>query len=337
MLTPSSAGRFGPATLLGLGAAPIGNLYRGVSDDVAAGTIDAAWQAGIRYFDTAPHYGLGLSERRLGAALKGRPRNDYVLSTKVGRLLRPNPSPKGRDDEGFDVPDDLARVRDYSPDGVKRSIEESLLRLDTDRLDIVFIHDPDDYWNEAMAGAVPTLSALRDEGVIRAYGVGMNQAEMLHRFVTEADVDLVMLAGRYTLLDQGALDGLMPACVERNVEIVNVGIFNSGLLSKDRPEPGATYNYTPASQDLLARANLLADICEAHGTTLPAAAIAFAARHPAVKSVVLGMRTPAQVHRNAALAQSEVPESLWTDLCQRGLIPTIATAQTATTTGDSSK
>lgn len=324
MLIPSRTGRSGPETSLGLGAAPIGNLYRSVSDDTAASTVDAAWQAGIRYFDTAPHYGLGLSEHRLGAALKDRPRDDYVLSTKVGRLLRPNPKPQGRDLEGFDVPDNLTRVRDYSGDGVKRSIEESLIRLDTDRIDIVFIHDPDDFWDEALAGAVPALSDLRDQGVIRAYGVGMNQAQMLQRFVTEADLDVVMLAGRYTLLDQSALDGLLPACVERNVDVVNVGIFNSGLLSKDRPKPGATYNYTPASKDLLARANLLADLCEAHGTTLPAAAIAFGTRHPAVKSVVLGMRTPDQVHRNAALATSAVPESLWTDLYQRGLIPRAA-------------
>lgn len=337
MLNPPATGRFGTTISLGLGAAPIGNLYRHITDDVAAGTIDAAWQAGIRYFDTAPHYGLGLSERRLGAALRSRPRSDYVLSTKVGRLLRPNPTPTGRDPEGFDVPDDLLRVRDYSADGVKRSIEESLARLDTDRIDIVFIHDPDDFWEEAIAGAVPALSDLRDQGVIAAYGVGMNQAEMLHRFVTEADLDLVMLAGRYTLLDQNALDGLMPACLERNVEIVNVGIFNSGLLSKNRPEPGATYNYTPASQDLLARANLLADICEAHGTTLPAAAIAFAARHPAVTSVVLGMRTPAQVHRNTVLAKSDIPDSLWTDLYQRGLIPDIAAAPTETNDAQTSR
>lgn len=330
MFSFSTPRRFGADTSLGLGTAPIGNLYRSVSDEVAASTIDAAWQAGIRYFDTAPHYGLGLSERRLGAALKGCPRHDYVLSTKVGRLLRPNPAPTGRDLEGFDVPDDVLRVRDYSADGVKRSIEESLIRLGTDRIDIVFIHDPDNFWDEAIDGAVPALSALRDQGVINAWGVGMNQSQMLHRFVTETDVDLVMLAGRYTLLDQSALASLIPACLQRNVDIVNVGIFNSGLLSKAHPEQGATFNYAPASQDLLARANLLADICEAHGTTLPAAAIAFAACHPAIKSVVLGMRTPDEVHQNTALTQRDVPDSLWEDLHQRGLIPDIAAVLTHT-------
>ncbi|WP_427170609.1 aldo/keto reductase [Arthrobacter sp. 92] len=307
-------------TSLGFGAAPVGNLYRSTSDDDAADAVEASWNAGLRYFDTAPHYGLGLSERRLGGALKGRPRDEYVLSTKVGRLLRPNPVPSGRDTEGFDVPDDLLRVRDYSADAVKRSVDESLDRLGTDRIDIVYIHDPDEHWAEALGGAVPALADLRDQGVIGAYGVGMNQHEMLHRFVTETDVNVIMLAGRYTLLEQGALRDLIPACQRRGVGIVNVGIFNSGLLSKDRPAADATYNYEQAPSALIARANLLADICEIHGTTLPAAALTFSFRNPAVTSVVVGMRTAAQVERNVVLAQQSVPESLWTDLHERGLI-----------------
>ncbi|MDQ0729252.1 aldo/keto reductase [Arthrobacter sp. B1I2] len=306
--------------VLGFGGAPIGNLYREVPDQEAIDAVTTAWDGGIRYFDTAPHYGLGLSERRLGRALAGQDRNSYVLSTKVGRLLRPNPSPGGKDTEGFDVPDELTRVRSYSRDGVLRSIEESLQRLGTDRIDVVYIHDPDDYWTEAVNGAAPTLSALRDEGVIGAWGAGMNQSEMLVRFVAETDIDVVMLAGRYTLLEQGAARELLPACLEREVGVVNVGVFNSGLLSKERPAADATYNYAPAPKELLDRANLLADICESHGTTLPAAALKYPYQHPAVTSVALGMRTPAQVKQNLDLAAQSVPESLWDELRERSLI-----------------
>lgn len=306
--------------VLGFGGAPIGNLFREVPEQEALDAVTAAWEGGVRYFDTAPHYGLGLSERRLGAALAGQDRGSYVLSTKIGRLLRPNPSPQGKDTEGFDVPDDIHRVRDYSRDGVLRSIEESLQRLRTDRIDVVFIHDPDDYWTEAVEGAAPTLSALRDEGVIGAWGAGMNQSEMLHRFVAETDIDVVMLAGRYTLLEQGAAQELLPACLERGVGVVNVGVFNSGLLSKERPAANATYNYAPAPQELLDKANLLADICASHGTTLPAAALHFPYGHPAVTSVVLGMRTPDQVKHNLDLAAHRVPAELWDDLRRRGLI-----------------
>ena len=306
--------------VLGFGGAPIGNLYREVPEQEAADAITAAWDGGIRYFDTAPHYGLGLSERRLGLALAGRDRDSFVISTKVGRLLQPNPSPQGKDTEGFAVPDDLHRVRDYSRDGVLRSIEESLQRLDTDRIDIVYIHDPDDYWTEAVEGAAPALSTLRDEGVIGAWGAGMNQSQMLHRFVTETDIDVVMLAGRYTLLEQGAAMDLLRACEEREVGVVNVGVFNSGLLSKERPASNATYNYAPAPGELLDRANLLADICESHGTTLPAAALRYPYQHPAVTSVVLGMRTPEQVKQNLDLAAQTVPDALWDELRERGLI-----------------
>jgi D-threo-aldose 1-dehydrogenase len=305
--------------VLGFGAAPIGNLYREVPDQEAIDAVITAWEGGIRYFDTAPHYGLGLSEHRLGTALAGQDRDSYVLSTKIGRLLRPNPSPHGKDNEGFDVADDLFRFRDYSRDGVLRSIEESLTRLRTDRIDIVYIHDPDDYWTEAVEEAAPALSALRDEGVIGAWGAGMNQSAMLHRFVTETDIDVVMLAGRYTLLEQGAAADLLPACMEREVGVVNVGVFNSGLLSKERPARDATYNYEPAPQELLDRANLLADVCEGHGTTLPAAALKYPYQHPAVTSVVLGMRTPAQVKQNLDLASQTVPDALWDELRERGL------------------
>jgi D-threo-aldose 1-dehydrogenase len=306
--------------VLGFGGAPIGNLYHRMSDAEAIGAVAAAWNGGIRYFDTAPHYGLGLSETRLGAALAGQRRDDYVLSTKVGRLVRPNTSSEDLDDEGYDVPNDLMRVRDYSRDGVLRSIEESLTRLRTDRLDIVYIHDPDEYWEQALDGAVPTLSALRDEGVIGAWGAGMNQSAMLTRFVAETDIDVVMLAGRYTLLDQGAAEDLLPACIDRDVAVVDVGVFNSGLLSTNRPGTGATYDYHQAPEHLVEKANRLAGICERHGTTLPAAAVRFPFRHPAVTGVVLGMRTAEQVERNLDLMARPVSEDLWKDLQDHGFL-----------------
>ena len=305
---------------LGFGTAPIGNLYRPVPEAEALAAVDAAWQQGIRHFDTAPHYGLGLAERRLGEVLSGKPRDSYLLSSKVGRLLRPNPSPQGRDPEEFDVPDDLTRIYDYSRDGVLQSIEESLVRLGTDRLDVVYIHDPDDHWDEAVSGAVPALSELRDQGVIGAYGAGMNQSAMLERFVREADVDVVMLAGRFTLLEQAGARSLIAACSERGVGIVDVGVFNSGLLSKDRPAPDATYNYAPAPPAVLERANALADLAEKHGTTLPAAALAFPYREPAVAAVVLGMRSAEQVERNVRLRDAVIPEQFWQDAAALGYI-----------------
>lgn len=311
-----------PLPAFGLGGAPLGNLYDRMSNAQARATIDTAWEGGIRHFDTAPHYGLGLSETRLGSALAGTCRDEYVLSTKVGRLLRPNPSPAGRDAEGFDVPDSLMRVRDYSRDGVLRSIEESLARLRTDRIDIVYIHDPDDFTYAALTGAVPALTELREAGVIGAWGVGMNHTDALLRFVRETDVDLIMLAGRYTLLEQGAAADLLPACMQRNVGVVNVGVFNSGLLATERPQENATYNYTPASRELLARAHRLADVCEAYGVPLPAAAMQFPVAHPAVSSVLLGMRTPGEVHRNLELAELHIPDQLWADLRHHGLIST---------------
>lgn len=308
-------------TELGFGAASIGNLYKRTSEEEAAEAVQTAWDCGIRYFDVAPHYGLGLAERRLGAALALHDRAEYVLSTKVGRLLRPNPSPTGRDQEGFDVPDDLIRIRDYSRDGVLRSIEESLERLGTDRIDIVYIHDPDDHWPEAIQGAVPALSSLRDQGVIGAYGVGMNQADMLFRFVTETDVNVIMLAGRYTLLEQESSSELIQACLQHGVGIVDVGVFNSGLLSRKRPAPDATYNYQPAPPPLIDRATRLAEICEAHGTSLPAAAIAFPLQNQAVVNVTLGMRTSEHVQQNVQLAAQPIPVRLWDDLRAENLIP----------------
>lgn len=307
-------------TELGFGASTIGNLYRETADADAAAAVDAAWDAGIRYFDTAPHYGLGLSERRLGTALAARPREQYVVSSKVGRLLVPNERPQGRDTEGFAVPDDLRRQWDFSRDGVLRSLEQTLQRTGWDRLDIVYLHDPDEHWREAADEAMPTLAELRDQGVIGAIGAGMNQSAMLARFLRETDADVVMLAGRYTLLDQSALDDVLPAAAEQHKSVVAVGVFNSGLLSQPRPTEGMKYDYHDAAPDQVARAQAIARACEQHGTTLPAAAIAFPFTHPAVVNVTLGMRTPDHVARNVDLHRSSVPDSLWADLRAQGLI-----------------
>lgn len=304
-------------TGFGFGGAPIGNLFSAISDGEAVEAVEAAWAAGIRYFDTAPHYGLGLSERRLGEALRAHPRDQYTLSTKVGRLLVPS-SGGGCDEQGFDVPASYSRVWDFSRDGVLRSIEESLQRLGHDSVDIVLIHDPDDHWTEAVGEAYPALAELRDQGVVKAVGVGMNQWEMLAGFVKETDVDLIMLAGRYTLLDQSGAAELLPMCVERGVSVLAAGVFNSGLLATH--DATGTYNYGPAPDALVERARRIAVVCERYGVTLPQAALAFPSRHPAVVSVIAGARSAAEVERNAALAASPVPDDLWTALIEESLI-----------------
>jgi D-threo-aldose 1-dehydrogenase len=307
-------------TTLGFGAAPIAGLYSLVDEATARATIDVAWEGGIRYFDTAPHYGLGLSERRLGEALRHRPRDDVVVSSKVGRLLVPRIPPLARDDDMFDVPGDLTRRRDYSRDGILRSLEATLLRTGLDRVDVLYIHDPDEYWQQAVEEAVPALVELREAGVIGAIGVGMNQSAMLARFIRQTDVDVVMLAGRYTLLEQGAADDLLPAAREQGRSVVAAAVFNSGLLARDEVPETATYDYEQASADRLERARLLALVCREHGTTLPAAAIHFPLRHPAVASVVVGMRSPEEVHHNLAAHAQHVPDELWADLEHRGLL-----------------
>jgi len=307
-------------TELGFGASVIGNLYKATPAQDAQAAIEAAWDAGIRYFDTAPHYGLGLSERRLGAALRDRPRDTYVVSSKVGRLLVPNEHPRGTDDEGFVVRDDLRRQWDFSRDGVLRSIEDTLERTGLERLDVVYLHDPDAHWRQAAEKAMPALAELRDQGVIGAIGAGMNQSAMLARFLRETAADVVMLAGRYTLLDQSALDDVLPAARELGKSVVAVGVFNSGLLSRDRPAEGMKYDYQEAPSALVTRARAIAEVCARHGTTLPAAAVAFPYSHPSVINVTLGMRTAQQVARNVELHRQHIPEGLWDDLRDRGLI-----------------
>jgi D-threo-aldose 1-dehydrogenase len=306
---------------LGFGGAVIGGLQPRVDEDTALAAVDTAWSLGIRYYDTAPHYGLGLSERRLGAALRDRPRAEYTISTKVGRILVPTPeNASARDEHGFDVPAEYRREWDFSADGVRRSLESSLDRLGLDRVDIVLMHDPDNHWEQALTGAYPALHDLRAQGVVGRIGAGMNQWQMLERFVAETDMDTVLLAGRYTLLEQTALDTMLPLCVERGVSVLAAGVFNSGLLAVDRPPPSATYNYAPAPADLHARALRIGEICAAHGTPVPQAAMAFAAAHPAVSAVVVGVRNAAEVTRNATLFAAPVPAALWSDLVSAGLL-----------------
>jgi len=316
-----------PITELGLGAAQFGNLYRETSDAASREAVDAAWEAGVRYFDTAPHYGLGLSERRLGAALRDRPRDEYLLSTKVGRIIEPNPDGAGRlDDEGFAVPATLRRRWDFSRDGILRSIEESLGRLGLDRIDIAYLHDPDEHWEAASTTGVAALVELRDQGVIRAIGAGMNQSAMLAEFVRRCDVDLMMCAGRYTLLEQGASDDLLPAAIERGVGIVAAGVYNSGLLSRTTVPDDASYDYGAAPAAVLSRARAIAAVCERHGVTLPEAAVQFPLRHPAVVSVVLGTRTADQLRSGVARLEARIPDALWADLVAEGLLTDPAAA-----------
>jgi D-threo-aldose 1-dehydrogenase len=302
-------------TSLGFGGAPIGNLYRATSDDDADEAVKVAWDEGVRYFDTAPHYGLGLSERRLGRALATKVRGEFVLSTKVGRLLTPNPHPVGSDLEtgAFDVPDDLTRTLDYSPDGVKKSIEESLRRLGTDYVDIVYVHDPDDHVDQVIRETFPALVKLRDEGLVRAIGAGMNYWQPLLKFVQTSDIDVVMLAGRWTLLDRTGAP-LLQACEERGVAVVSAAPFNSGILSRAKPQSDAHFDYQGVSAQLFARAQALAATCDSFGVELPAAAINFPLRAKSVVSVVAGFRSAAQILDGVRWMTDVIPEGLWSAL-----------------------
>ncbi|GAB3795931.1 aldo/keto reductase [Humibacter antri] len=315
-----------PAALrpLGFGAASIGNLYREVSDDRAHDALDAAWNGGIRYFDTAPHYGLGLSERRLGAFLQGKPRDEFVLSTKVGRLLEPNPHFSGGRDlaHQFDVPDQKVRRFDPSEAGIRRSLEDSLGRLGLDRVDILYLHDPDAYdLDRGLREGLPALARLRDEGLVRRIGIGVNDAAVAARAVREGDLDLVMIAGRYTLLEQPALEELFPVCRERGVHIVAAAVYNSGLLASGAPAPDVTYNYAAAPAELIERARAIARICTEYEVELPAAALQFPLRDPIVASVVVGTANPDAVRQNLQRMVAPIPAELWAALAAEGFIP----------------
>jgi D-threo-aldose 1-dehydrogenase len=309
---------------LGYGAAAVGNLYRAVDDESARKLLDAAWDAGIRYYDTAPHYGLGLSERRLGEMLQRRPREEFVVSTKVGRLLVPDPDGAARrDDDIFEVPADHRRVWDFSEAGLRRSLEDSLGRLGLDHIDVLYLHDVERSGKdvaEVVDSGVAALARLREEGLVRAIGVGTADLVAVERAVRTDAIDLVMLPGRYTLLEAPGKD-VVALCQERGVDIVNVAVFNSGLLATPEPSEASHYEYREVPPDKLRRAQDLARTCRELGVDLPTAALQFSARHPAVVSVVVGADTPEQIRQNARRMRSPVPEELWQVLADRGLLP----------------
>jgi len=318
-------------TELGFGTAPLGNLYRAIGNAEAEATLAAAWDAGVRYFDTAPLYGFGLSETRLNHFLRGRPRDAYVVSTKVGRLLRP--CRPGETGDGatkfFDVPA-RKEVFDYSFDGVLRSFEASLERLGLDRVDILLAHDLDVYTHggqaamearigEFIAGGYRALLRLRDEGVIRAFGAGVNEWEPCQMLAERGDFDLFLLAGPYTLLDQSALDSFLPLAEARGIGVVIGAPYNSGVLATG-PRPGAFFKYEPAPPWVLDRVGRMQALCADFGVRLVDAAFQFPLRHPAVVSVIPGGKSPAEVASNAAAAAAEVPVGLWAALKAEGLL-----------------
>ena len=282
---------------------------------------------GVRYFDTAPHYGMGLSEKRVGAGLAHYNRDEFVVSTKVGRILEPSPGTADQtDDQGFVVPADVVRRMDYSRDGVWASIESSLERLGLDYIDIAYLRDPDEHWDLASTEGMRGLIEMRDQGIVRAIGAGMNQSEMLTRFATECDVDVLMCAGRYTLLEQPTAADLLPAALENGVGVVIAGVYNSGLLARDQVAADATYDYAQAPTELIERAQALAAVCGRYGVTLPQAALAFVSGHPAVVSTVIGLRTPAQVTDSVARLAADIPAAIWDEMRTLGLLdPSLVT------------
>ncbi len=304
-------------TRFGLGTAPLAGLFEAVDDAQALPVIEHAWEAGVRFFDTAPLYGYGLAELRLGRVLQGKPRDEYTLATKVGRLLRADAPPEP--DRIFRGVPPVNPTFDFTYDGVMRSVEESLERLGLERIDVLHIHDPDDHYEEALKGAYRALDRLRSDGVIRAVGAGMNQAEMLTRFAREGNFDCFLLAGRYTLLDQIALKELLPVCLERGVAIIAGGVYNSGILAD--PKPGARYNYKTAPAKLLERAQQVRAVCARHGIPLKAAAVQFPLGHPAVTTVVVGCRSKSQLEESLRMFELEIPGALWEELKAEGLLP----------------
>ena len=309
---------------LGYGAANVGNLFRPLSDEDAWAVLDAAWESGIRFYDTAPHYGLGLSERRLGAFLQTKPRDEYVLSTKVGRLLRPNPDHDGGLDTAndFHVPDDPPRLRASPADGTRTSLAESRERLGIERIDLLYLHDPERHdLDLALAEALPALEQLRADGEVTAIGIGSMVSEALAASVRSADLDLVMVAGRYTLLEQPAAVDVLPACRETGTGTVAASVFNSGLLASNEPRRDGRYEYGQLPDELWDRLVRIAAVCADHDVPLPAAAIRFPLQSDVVRSVVVGGSRPAQLRQNAEYAALEIPSALWENLAAEGLIP----------------
>ena len=315
---------------LGLGSAPLGGFRGAISEDIALATVQTAYDAGITYFDTSPYYGYGRSEHRFGAVLRQVDRQSFMLSTKIGRVLRPIPpgSPIPDGHRGGGLP--FSATYDYSYDGTMRSIEDSYQRLGLPSIDIVFIHDVDlythkdpelvdHYFGEAMRGAYVALDELRKAGTIRAIGGGLNDAVSCARFLREGDFDCMMLAGRYTLLDQRALDDMLPLCNEQGVSVLIAGPFNSGILATG-PIPGAKYDYRDAPVDIMEKTGRISSICQQHGVALQAASLQFPLRHPRVTSVVPGAMKPHEVLANIAHMETPIPSELWSELKEEGLI-----------------
>jgi D-threo-aldose 1-dehydrogenase len=317
-------------TELGFGTAPLGNLYKAVSDEEAHAVLDAAWETGCRYFDTAPLYGLGLSERRVGDFLKTKTRDDYLISTKVGRLLSVCP-PDQRTGIGkfFDTPN-RREVYDYSYDGVMRSFEASFERTGLDRFDIMFVHDVDIFTHgskeasdariqEFMRGGYYALLSLRDQGVIGAFGGGVNEWQVCQTLAERGDFDLFLLAGRYTLLEQEALTSFLPLCEQRNIGIVLGGPYNSGILARG-PSEAAQYNYSDAPTEVIERVRKIDAVCQAHGVRLIEAALNFPLRHPQVVSVIPGGQSVTEVRSNRDILGKDIPSGLWAQLKAEGLL-----------------
>jgi D-threo-aldose 1-dehydrogenase len=320
--------RLGGPAGFGFGGAPLGNLFRVVEDAAAAQTLAAAWDAGVRYYDTAPHYGAGLSEHRIGLALRDRPRHEFVLSSKVGRLLTPDRSAP-RDAHGYVQTLPFSARCDYSGDGALRSIEDSLQRLGLSHIDIVYIHDVDRHthgaaqpqrFREAMEGAWPALARLRSAGVIGAIGLGVNEAQVCVDALAHTDVDCFMVAGRYTLLDQSALDALVPACAARGVKLVLAGAYNSGVLATGAVA-GAAYDYAPASTAVLERVRRIETVCASFGVPLRAAALQYTRRCPVAAGIVVGARSAAEVADAAAMLKHPIAAAFWQALTDDGLLP----------------
>lgn len=315
--------------VIGFGGAPLGNMYQEFSDEQAHATVRAAYDAGMRLFDTAPLYGHGLSEHRIGAALRWLPRESFVLSTKIGRLLRPV-APEAADGGLFKRILPFEGVYDYGYDGVLRSVEDSLQRLGLSRIDVLLAHDVDvwthgseaarlERFRELMGGGYRAMLRLREEGVVRAIGAGVNEIQACEDLARAGDFDCFLLAGRYTLLEQAALDTLLPWCQERGQSLLIGGPYNAGILATGAV-PGAYYNYAPASPEILERVRRIEAVCARHQVRLATAALRFPLGHPSVATVIPGARTPEEVAQNQAIFEAPVPDELWSELKHEGLL-----------------
>ncbi len=316
-------------TTMGFGGAPLGNLFEVLSDATTWATVRACYDAGIRYFDTAPLYGYGLGEHRIGEALRGRERDTFVLSTKVGRLLKPG-DPKTLDHGPFKDALPFAEVYDYSYDGVMRSVEDSLQRLGMHRIDILLVHDLDVWTHgseavrqqlvgEFMAGGYKAMAELREQGVVRAIGAGLNETAACQDLALRGDFDCFLLAGRYTLLEQAPLDEFLPLCEQRGIGLIIGGVYNTGILATGAIE-GAYFQYAPAKPEILERVRRIEAVCARHGVRLPTAALQFPLGHPAVATVIPGTRAPAEVEQNLAIFAPRIPADFWAELKQAGLL-----------------